>query len=273
MRGYSIRIGQSILNRQSHIGTAKLSHNRAILILYHGMYNTLRMNHYLNLIIAYIIEPSGFNNLQPLIYQGSGIYRNLLSHIPGWMSQYILLRYIGQLLCLTAPERPTRSSKNQLFDSLSILSLQALEQSTMFTVHWQNSPAQLLGLSHNQLTSHHQGFLISQSNILANLQSCQGRLQTSKSHQGGYYHLSLWISRCLYYSLTASCQLCFTVISLPQSAISFLVRKHRQLWLKFLYLLFQQFITAIGYQYRHMKQIWMLPYHIQGLSTNGTSGA
>ena len=143
----------------------------------------------------------------------------------------------------------------------------------MLTVYWQNSPAQLLSLSHNQLASHHQGFLVSQSNILASLQSCQGRLQTSKSHQGGYYHLSLWISCRLYYSLTASCQLCFTAISLPQSAVSFLSRKHSQLWLKFLYLLFQQLITAIGYQHRHMKQIRMLPYHIQGLSTNGTSRA
>ena len=123
----------------------------------------------------------------------------------------------------------------------------------MLAVHRQDSPAQLPGLCHDQLTCHHQSFLVGQGNILACLQCRHGRLQPGKAHQGSHHHIPGRISRRLNYRPASASQLRPALIPFLQPPIGYLIRQHSQLRLKLLYLLFQQLITAVSHQHGHME--------------------
>src|SRR5579884_2650568 len=56
-------IAQRVLNRQVHTRQAGLHLDRAINIFNHRVYNTLRVNHYLDAFIRHIKKPVGLDNL------------------------------------------------------------------------------------------------------------------------------------------------------------------------------------------------------------------
>ena len=103
-------IVQSVLDRKSHIRSSKLCHDRTILKLHHGMDDTLRLHHHLNMIQIHVKQPFGFHNFQPFVYQGCGIYGDLSSHYPVWMLQSICNSDPSQLFCGTSAEKKTKRS-------------------------------------------------------------------------------------------------------------------------------------------------------------------
>ena len=78
----SFRIIKSILNGQTHIRCSQLRHNTSVLKFHHGMNDTLRLYHYLDLIKLHIKKPFCFHHFQSLVHKSCRIYCDLLPHYP-----------------------------------------------------------------------------------------------------------------------------------------------------------------------------------------------
>jgi hypothetical protein len=46
------------------------------------MNHALRMNHYFNLVLPGIEQPTGFNNFEALVHHGGGVDRDFPAHYP-----------------------------------------------------------------------------------------------------------------------------------------------------------------------------------------------
>ena len=98
------------MNRELHIGNAQLGNHGAVIKLYQGMDNALRMDHDFNLFIGHIEQPVSFHYLQTFIGQCRAVDGNLFPHAPVGMLQALRKRNLFQFVFCFSPERPAGRS-------------------------------------------------------------------------------------------------------------------------------------------------------------------
>ena len=119
-------------------------------------------------------------NRKRMIAERNGfVFRKIGSHRGFWLIELESEELTG----LFSSKRATRSSKNQLFHSISVLTLQALEQSAVLAVYRQDGRARFPGPPHHQLARHHQCLLVRQGDVLPRRQRRQRRCQTGEPRQ------------------------------------------------------------------------------------------
>ena len=111
------------------------------------------MHHHLDLLQRHVKEPSGFDDFQPLVHHGRRIDGDLASHGPVGMVQRLLQRHLFQLLQAVSPERSAGRRQQDPADLIMLIALQALENSTVLTVHRQHGNTVFLHSIHYQLSA------------------------------------------------------------------------------------------------------------------------
>ena len=178
----SVWIVQSVLDRKSHIRSSKLRHDRTVFKFHHGMNDTLRLHHHLDMIQIHIKQPSGFHNFQALVYQGRGIYGDLPSHYPVWMFQSICNRDISKLFCSTSAERAAGCRDQKFMDLFVFFSVDSLENGAVFTIYRKDGYTIFSCHWHDQMTCRDKSLFIGQGNILSGTDSLHGRTDPDHSH-------------------------------------------------------------------------------------------
>ena len=265
----SVRIVQSVLDRKSHIRSSKLCHDRTILKLHHGMDDTLRLHHHLNMIQIHVKQPFGFHNFQPFVYQGCGIYGDLSSHYPVWMLQSICNSDPSQLFCGTSAEGTTGCRDQKLVDLFVFFSVDSLENSAVFTVYRKDRYAIFLCHGHDQMTGCDKGFLICQGNVLSGTDSLHGRTDPDHSHDRSDKDFRFRHGRKLQKSLHSADYLCICVRNTRfQIPGCFFIPDCCQKRMKLTDLLFQLLHTFACTDCNNTK-VFVFSCHIQCLGPDG----
>ncbi len=131
----------------------------------HGVNNTLRMYHHLNLINTGPKQLISFDHLQALIHHRGRIDGNLRPHLPVWMIQRLLNRRLGHVLLGPFSKRTARARQQDAPQIGRLMPMESLKNGTMLTVHRDHLPPSLDVLPHHEIAGHHQGFFIGQSHI------------------------------------------------------------------------------------------------------------
>ena len=106
--GTSLRVGQGILDGQSHVRRRELRNDTSVNKLDHRMYHALGMNHNLDLIGLEIEQPARFDHLERLVHERGRVDRDLWPHLPGRVPGRLERRDVDELLCGPAAERDRR---------------------------------------------------------------------------------------------------------------------------------------------------------------------
>lgn len=85
-----------------------------------------------------------------------------------------------QLLVGIITERTARTGQENLLYLIVALAHQTLEDGAVFTVYRKDRHMIFLGKITNQLTCHHEGFLVGKTNFLTSLDGMDSRLQARK---------------------------------------------------------------------------------------------
>ena len=179
----SVGIGQGIADGQLHVRRAQLGQHGPIPELHQGMHNALAVDHRLHLRKRQPVKPHGFDDLQTLIHQGSGVDGDFCAHGPVGVAQGVSRRHMLQLHKALAEKRPSGAGEQQALNFASVpAALKALKYSRMLRVHRHDLRAAALRLGHHQLPGAHQGLLIGQGNALFLSDGRESRLQTHAAH-------------------------------------------------------------------------------------------
>ena len=205
--------GEGILDRQTHIRHAKLSLHSTITILHGRMNYALRMYEYLYPISINAEKPLSFDNLKALIHHRGRVDGYLCSHIPCRMLEGIGSSYGLHLFKGELTERTTRSREKDFLYLILMVAHETLEDSRMFRIDREDWRVILLCKSHDEFTSHNEGFLVGKANLLTSLNSMDCWIKASKANHSGEYHINRF---CLNY-ITESLSTC---IHLDVRAIS-----------------------------------------------------
>ena len=111
---------KGITDRQTHIGNTKLSLDRTIAELHHGVYYALWVHEYFDLIGLHLKQPFGFDHLKPLVHERSRIDSHLCPHIPIRMAESLFTGSMLQFLCCQMQKRASRSRQQDLLRPLSL---------------------------------------------------------------------------------------------------------------------------------------------------------
>ena len=170
---------------QTHIRSTELRHHRSVLKTNHGMNNTLRLYEHMDILRFNIKKPLCLNNFQTFIYHCRRIRCNLVPHRPLRVRQRLLHRHLLQLGFRRLAKRPSRSSQKNCLHGSSLLTVQTLKNSGMFTVDRQNPYLMSGGKWHNNMSGRHQSLFIGKSNILSRLNGAHDRTKPNHSYHGG----------------------------------------------------------------------------------------
>ena len=86
----AIRIGERVLDGNTHISGGKLRHDRAVYKFYHGMNDGLGVNVDVNLGRRQTKKPMRLNNFQAFVHQSGGVDGNPAPHLPDGVLQGLL---------------------------------------------------------------------------------------------------------------------------------------------------------------------------------------
>ena len=185
----AVRIIQGILDRKFHIRCAKLRDDRAVHELYHGMDDTLRLYHDLNIFWFHTKEPAGLHHFQSLIDQSCRINGNLSSHGPVGMLQCILHLDIFQFFFFLSEERAAGCRQKNLLQLILMLTVQALENGAVLAVHRENFHMTLFCQRHDNVSCGYQSLFICQRNVFSRFHGCNGRTDTNHTDDSRYQNL------------------------------------------------------------------------------------
>src|SRR5262245_31744145 len=123
----SSRIAEGVQDGDSHIGDTELRNHRAVEVLHHRMDDRLGMDQDLDLLRGQVEEPARFDDLEPLVHQCGGVYRDLRAHFPRRMLEGLVHAHPCQLLLWHRPEWSAGRREQDAVDIGSIVPLEALE--------------------------------------------------------------------------------------------------------------------------------------------------
>ncbi len=86
-RRHAARVGQGVLDRETHVGQSELCLERAVHELDGGVDDALRVDDHGDAIVRDIVQPVRLDDLQALVHEGGRVDRDLGSHVPGGVGQ------------------------------------------------------------------------------------------------------------------------------------------------------------------------------------------
>ena len=167
--GDSIRPGDGILDRETHIGFAHLGDDGAIDVFYHGVNDALGMDDDVHAVHWNIEKPAGFDHFQPLVEHGGGVDGYFASHVPGGMLQCLFQSDGGKGVFIPSAEWSSGCRQNEArhLVGASVIHLQALVDGIVFAVYGQDVDTGLASGGHDYFSSHYQDFLTGDGKIFA----------------------------------------------------------------------------------------------------------
>ena len=223
------------------------------------------------MIQIHIKQPSGFHNLQTFIYQGCGIYCDLLSHYPVRMLQGICKRHMFQFFSFSSTEGTTGSCDQKLLNLRPLFPMKGLENSTVLTVYRKDLNPMLFCHRNDQMTCCYQCFFVCKGNVLARLDSLHCRTDSNHSHNSGNQNVCLGHTRKLQKSLHTRHNFYIHIRKTDCQVLCRIFIPHcNQLRMKLSCLFFQHFHISSCTDSQHLY-IAVSSHYIQGLCTDGTS--
>ena len=141
------------------------------------------------------------NNLKALIHKGGGVNGNLLTHLPGGVSQGIGQGYALKVGLSPSIEWTARCSENKSLNLRLLTRTKGLEDCGMLAVHGNDLHAAFLCKSHNKLTCDNKRLLVCKGKSLARLNGGKGGRKACLTENG----VNDRIGRALGNSLTNPC--------------------------------------------------------------------
>ena len=185
----SLREGEGILDRQTHIRHAKLRLHGTVTILHGRMHDALRMDEHLYPIGINTEEPLSLDNLKALVHHRGRVDCYLCAHIPCRMLEGIGCCHGLHLLKGELTERTARSREKDFLNLILMVAHKTLEDCRMFRINRKDRCMILLCKSHDKFSCHNEGFLVGKTNLLTSLYSMDCWVKTSETHHGGEYHV------------------------------------------------------------------------------------
>ena len=176
----ALRIGKGVLDRDAHVGGAQVSLQRSVHELHQGVDDALRMDHHIHPVESQTEQEVGFDDLQTLVHQRGRVDGYPRPHVPGGMGQGLIDSHPVQPLPGPASKRTAGSSQHQTRDLGNPFPDHALEQCGVLRVD--RDQLSVAGGRHHQLPTHHQAFLVGQSETVTSLQRGYGSFETRRPH-------------------------------------------------------------------------------------------
>ena len=129
----TVRIGEGVLDRQTHIRHTELRFHRPVFKLHHRVNHGLRMHHDFNLAGLNAKQPLRLDNLKTFVHHRSGVDGNLGPHLPVGVFQGLRLGHHGlKLLQRAGTERSPEAVSMTFLYRIADFSCQTLKNSGMF---------------------------------------------------------------------------------------------------------------------------------------------
>src|SRR5262245_26771798 len=134
------------------------------------MHDALGMDNDLDSVVRQPKQEVSLDDLERLVRKRRAIDGNLSPHLPGWMSQRVGNGRPGDVIRVPLAKRPARRGKNYASDFDSRTTAHALQNRAVLTVHGHDLTAAARARLRDQLTSHHERFLVREGDPLAMLE-------------------------------------------------------------------------------------------------------
>ena len=132
---------------------------------------------------------AGFDQLETLVHERSGIDRDLAAHHPVGMRAGFRRRHARELFSRRIEKRSARSRKNDPPHALRTRTGrdrggEALEDGVVLAVDRDELAPLARAASISRLPGHHQRFLVGEQQALAGARRCKGRQEARRTHDG-----------------------------------------------------------------------------------------